>query len=54
MIDYQDLLALAALALGIWLLQHPAITVRRRGGLRFWRIGRLGGCFYLARRRAPQ
>lgn len=28
----------------------PEIAVRRVGGLTFWRIGRIGGSFYLARR----
>lgn len=28
----------------------PAMTARRVGGLTFWRIGRFGGSFYLARR----
>lgn len=28
----------------------PEITVRRVGGLLFWRAGRLGGSFYLARK----
>lgn len=26
------------------------MTYRKQGGLHFWRIGRLGGSFYLARR----
>ncbi len=28
------------------------MTYRKQGGLHFWRIGRLGGSFYLARRTA--
>lgn len=27
------------------------MSIRRIGGLLFWRIGRLGGSFYIARRR---
>ena len=27
----------------------PAVPVRRVGGLIFWRIGRLGGSFYIAK-----
>ena len=30
------------------------IKLRKVGGIRFWRVGRIGGSFYVARRRAPK
>lgn len=29
------------------------MTLNKSGGIWFWRIGRLGGSFYLAKRRKP-
>ena len=29
------------------------MTYRKVGGLHHWRVGRLGGSFYIAKRRAP-
>lgn len=31
-----------------------SLYIRRNGGLTFWRVARLGGSFYLARRKSPQ
>jgi hypothetical protein len=51
--DAVDLLFAAALWLPASLFLAAALVAssRRVGGLYHWRVGRLGGCVYLARRR---